>query len=88
MTQLGRLSLLLRKAEREDRFMLLAKEGGGRSLTSRRLAIAPPDASDRSPLLPTKAAGKQRRPRGSLKRRPDVGVSIDAPMLLSEKGLA
>ena len=44
MTQLGRLSLLLRKAEREDRFMLLAKEGGGRSLTSRRLAIAPPDA--------------------------------------------
>ena len=74
--------MLFRSIER------LADEGGGRSLTSRRLAIAPPDASDRSPLLPTMAAGKQRRPRGSLERRPDVGVSIDAPMLLTEKGLA
>ena len=70
MTQLGRLSLLLRKAEREDLCMLPAKEGGGRSPTSRRLAIAPPDASDRSMLLPTKAAGKQRRPGGSPERRP------------------
>ena len=48
-SQLGRLPLLLRKAERDvGRCTLLADDGGGRGTTSRRLAIAPPDASHRS----------------------------------------